>query len=153
MFDKAKIAYQAAYAAGFRGSALIMAVAIAGAESAFNPDAVGDQTLANDKWGNSIGLWQIRSLRNPGAYGSPDNLRIASKLSDPFYNARVAFAISKGGTSWKDWSTWLNGAYKNYAEISEQVAQTLGDPKKNVAMATGITCPYCNNHLQIQITK
>jgi hypothetical protein len=122
-------AYQAAQQAGFTGAALLIATAIAGAESAFDPTAVGDIDLQNEKWGPSVGLWQIRSLKNPQAYSYPDNLRDAAKLKDPIYNAKAAYAISKSGTDFSPWSTFINSAYKGWLDIVEQVKQ-LGETAK-----------------------
>lgn len=87
--------------AGFKGDALRTAWAIAKRESggkatAFNPDtSTGDQ---------SYGLFQINMLNELGpsrrqSYGLKKN----EDLFDPATNARVAFAMSKGG---KDFGAW-----------------------------------------------
>lgn len=81
-----------------------------GVYSAYS-DAVGDLGLVNAEWGPSIGLFQIRSLRDPSSGNLADTLRVASKLEDPVYNAHAAFVISKQGTDWTPWSTFKNGAY------------------------------------------
>lgn len=132
MIDNAITAYKAAVAAGFTGASLVTAVAIAGAESTFDPTRIGDEVLANEKWGPSVGLWQIRSLKNPSAWAYPDTLRDAEKLKDPLYNAKAAYAISKQGTDFSDWSTFVNGAYRQYEDIANE-ASTLFDTatKKN----------------------
>lgn len=101
-------------AAGFTGDDLATALGVAYAESQGYTDAVGDTTLVNEKWGPSIGLFQIRSLRHPEQYPRPDNMRYADKLRDVTYNASTAYAIfSKYG--WKQWSTYNSGSYKKYA--------------------------------------
>ena len=87
--------------AGFKGEALKTAWAIAkresgGRASAYNPDrSTGD---------DSYGLFQINMLGNLGpsrrkSYGLKSN----QDLLDPATNARVAFAMSKGG---KDFGAW-----------------------------------------------
>ncbi|MFJ9418004.1 peptidoglycan-binding protein [Streptomyces sp. NPDC101227] len=96
--------------AGFTGSDINIAAAVAMAESTGNPAAVGDEGLANNKWGPSLGLFQIRSLRHPEQFTPPDTLRIATKLKDPLYNAKTAKAI-KDAHGWNQWSTFKNGAY------------------------------------------
>lgn len=101
----------AAKKAGFTGEALVKAVAIAAAESDFNPMAEGDIHLQDSKWGKSIGLWQIRSLNNPYVFSYPDTLRVASKLYDPYYNAKAAYVISNNGTNFNPWSTFTHGNY------------------------------------------
>jgi hypothetical protein len=91
-------------------------VAIAMAESRGDSDAIGDEKLANNKWDASIGLFQIRSLRNPNnpKFNKADKLRIKDKLFDPVYNAKVAYEISKKGKTWKDWTTFTKGTYKQF---------------------------------------
>jgi len=90
--------------------------AIAMAESRGDSDAVGDEKLANDKWDASIGLFQIRSLRNPNdpRFNKADKLRVRDRLFDPVYNAKVAYEISKKGKTWKDWTTFTEGTYKEF---------------------------------------
>ena len=113
--------YNTASAAGFTGSALIIAVAIAYAESRFNPSAIGDVSLQNAKWGPSVGLWQIRSLNND--FLNIDPVRNYNKLFDPQYNADAAFKISNGGKDFSPWSTYINGAYKGYLNLSDGLTQ------------------------------
>lgn len=98
--------------AGFTGNGLRMALAIAmaesrGSSSAFNGDAsTGDQ---------SYGLFQINMLGAMGPerrkqYGLSSN----DDLFDALTNAKVAYAMSNGGTNWSPWSTYKSGAYKQY---------------------------------------
>jgi hypothetical protein len=91
-------------------------VGIALAESNGNTDAQGDQKLANDKWGNSVGLFQIRSLRDPSKYKGVDSLRDAAKLEDPVFNAKAAWAISKQGKDFTPWTTFNEGTYQKYMD-------------------------------------
>lgn len=96
------------------------------AESAGYTDAVGDATLVSEKWGPSVGLFQIRSLRHPDQYPRPDNMRYADKLRDVTYNASTAYAIfQKYG--WKQWSTYNSGSYKKYA--GKDFALKAGHPR------------------------
>jgi hypothetical protein len=90
--------------AGFSGPDLLIAVAIAYAESSGNPNAKGDLDL-----GVSIGLWQI-NLRAHPEYTEQE-------LYDPQTNADAAFAIySAAGNSFRPWSTFKNGAYSAYLD-------------------------------------
>lgn len=132
LIDKAILAGKAAYAAGFRGTALIHAIAIAGAESAYNPNAKGDVELQTAKWGPSLGLFQIRSLTP--AYLHMEPIRDANKLLDPYYNARAAYQISKKGTDFGPWSTWTNAAYERYSQIAAQVSESLEEVKKKAPL-------------------
>jgi len=108
-----------AYAAGFRGSSLVTAVAIALAESGGNPAARGDVSLQTSKWGPSVGLWQIRSLNGVRRTG---DVRDAFALDDPQFNARSAFNISSGGTNFSPWSMYTNGGYKKYLGQAQAAA-------------------------------
>lgn len=98
--------------AGFKGEGLRMAYAIAMAESAGNARAHNGNANTGD---NSYGLFQINMLGAMGPerrrqYGLSSN----ESLFDPLTNAKVAFRMSHGGTNWGPWSTYGNGAYKNY---------------------------------------
>ena len=103
--------YRAARAAGLGHGAAVTATAIAIAESGLNPDAVGDTTLANAKWGPSVGLWQIRTLNAEKHTGGS---RDAAQLRDPASNARSMVEISNKGASWTPWSVYTSGAYKSH---------------------------------------
>jgi len=102
--------YGLARAAGFDPAAASLMTAISGAESGFNPDALGDIGLENATWGPSVGLWQIRSLKAQAGTGQP---RDATRLTQPDFNARAAYSIYRGqGLS--AWSTYTSGAYRRY---------------------------------------
>lgn len=138
-----ELTIDAAIKAGFTGVALVTAVAIAGAESAFKPNAVGDVNLIDNKWGPSVGLWQIRSLKNPGAYTGPDKLRNESSLTDPYFNARAAYAISKGGTDFKPWSTYTNGMFTKFTAtaataIKNALALVTNNPGTSILILAAI---------------
>lgn len=93
-----------AWAAGIRDfRPLVDAIAIAIAESGGDAGEVGDEGLQDQKWGPSIGLWQIRSLKAEEGKGG---LRDGSKLRDPAFNARAMYSISGGGKNWKPWSVF-----------------------------------------------
>ena len=114
-------------AAGFTGADLDVALGVSYVESDFGyADAVGDTTLVNDKWGPSIGLFQIRSLRHPKDYPAPDDLRVAAALRDVTYNVATAYAIVKK-YGWKQWSTYNSGSYLKYA--GKDYALKTGHPR------------------------
>jgi hypothetical protein len=104
-------AADAARKAGFSGSALVTALAVADAESQFRP---GAQNLKYPD--HSIGLWQINQLAHHGRYGSD------SALKNPLTNARAAYAISGGGRNWQWWTTFTNGKYKKYLSVARSLA-------------------------------
>lgn len=117
-YTGADLAARVAYNAGFTGQSLVVAVAIAGAESRYNPNAIGDTTLVNSKWGPSLGFWQCRTLVNPSAYSYPDTLRINPDLYDPQKNANAAYAFSKQGQNFGPWSTYMSKAYLNFVDTA-----------------------------------
>jgi cell wall-associated NlpC family hydrolase len=115
---------QYAYQAGFRGEALITAVAISHAETAeapFDTAARGDVGLEDSTWGASIGLWQIRSLR---ADMNTGRTRDEAANLDPATNARHAYTISSGGTNFTPWSTYNSGDYKAYLNEARTASST-----------------------------
>lgn len=107
---------------GLSGERAIIAVAIAKAESGLNQAAVGDTALVDAKWGPSIGLWQVRSLKADKGTG---RARDANRLADPVFNARAMFQISNGGTNWRPWSVYTSGAYRQHLTAVRQVAGSM----------------------------
>ncbi|GIH29368.1 hypothetical protein Aph01nite_76780 [Acrocarpospora phusangensis] len=104
-----------AVGAGFSGTALRIAVAVSFAENpAHDPASVGDATLTDAKWGPSIGLWQIRSLKADAGTGKE---RDARALDNPAFNAKSAYTISGGGKTWTAWTEFNNGGYR--AKLAE----------------------------------
>lgn len=95
--------------AGFAGSDLDIAVAVALAESG------GNTTAHNPKPpDNSYGLWQINMLGDLG----PDRrkrykLAKNEDLFDPATNARVAKGVHDG-SGWAAWTTYTRGTYKKF---------------------------------------
>ncbi len=101
----AKVAYQA----GFRGRGLTTSVAVALAES-------GGRPRVNAQGGeDSRGLWQI----NEAHFGRYDEERLYKAR----YNARAAFAISERGRAWSPWSTYGNGAYREYVDDARRAVR------------------------------
>lgn len=98
--------------AGFTGSGLKMAYAIAMAESTGNARAHNPNAATGD---NSYGLFQINMIGAMGPerrkqYGLSRN----EDLYDPLVNAKIAFKMSGGGKNWKPWSTYNRGDYMKY---------------------------------------
>lgn len=88
-----------------------IAAAIALAESGGHSDSLNDTPATGDY---SVGLWQINYYAGLRAervakYGTPEQL-----LASPLLQARAAVDISGGGTNWRPWSTYLNGAYRQF---------------------------------------
>lgn len=127
--------------AGFSGSGLDMAYAIAMAESGGNASAFNGNASTGDQ---SYGLFQINMLGDMGperrrTYGLSSN----DDLYDALRNAQVAYKMSKGGSDWSPWSTFTNGMYRRYlgqsgAEVSGQMqgASPAAAPTKGPAAFT-----------------
>lgn len=77
-----------------------LATAIAFAESGGVPGAVMQGPREY-----SVGLWQINVMAH---LYSPEDMK------EPIKNAIAAYRISKGGTDWSPWSTYMNGKYKQF---------------------------------------
>lgn len=102
---------QYARAVGLSGQALILAVAIALAESGGDPTAHNPGNGTTDIE-DSYGLWQINILAH-SEYS-------ASKLTDPAYNAQAMFTISRGGSDWTSWGSYTSGRYLTYMGQAQQ---------------------------------
>jgi hypothetical protein len=98
--------YDLAVLVGLAPEQAIDAVAVSEAESGRNTDNRADQSLVDDTWGPSLGLWQIRSLKTDKGTG---RVRDGDRLLDPTFNARSMAAISGLGFSWQPWTVWRNG--------------------------------------------
>lgn len=124
--------------AGFRGEALVTAIAVAHAESGFRADAVGDKNLT-EKGECSIGLWQINYRPSRDAAGS---LRDPGLNLDPLHNAVAAFAISSQGRSFRPWSTFTNGSYRQFMSAAAATVAALqkGNPMAPDADPLVIPC-------------
>jgi Lysozyme like domain len=97
--------------AGFQGTDLATAVAVALAESSGNPSAIGDQALAPTN-GPAIGLWQINSAKH--------TQWTQQQLLDPQTNANAAYSIyAAAGYSFSPWTTYNDGSYNSYLNDAE----------------------------------
>lgn len=97
---------------GFSGRSLVIAIAIALAESG---GSVGAINTANSNGTTDRGLWQINSVHRQY---NPQRL-----LTDPTYNAKAAWEISSGGTNWFPWTTYTNGRYQRFLNDAQQAVQ------------------------------
>lgn len=96
--------------AGFSGTDLSIAVAIAYAESTGDPNIYNPEIDAKGgtpEGKGSYGLWQIYLRDHPEFEGQD--------LYDPQANANAAFAIYQAaGNSFSPWTTFKTGAYEQY---------------------------------------
>lgn len=95
--------------AGFEGQDLENAVDVARAESNFKTNAEGDKGLTNNTWDYSIGLFQIRSLKDWKKFDDPKREPLG--LYDPLTNAKAAKLIfDKNNGRWD--TAWVNTSRK-----------------------------------------
>lgn len=121
--------------AGWVGEQAAVATAIGMGESKGDTNARGDTTITTNKWGPSIGVWQIRSLNADRGTGrqrdETANLNVAT-------NARNAFAISGGGANWSPWSVYSSGLYRRHlAQARLAVSNPSTAPAPEGASDTG----------------
>jgi hypothetical protein len=116
---------QTLMSAGFTGQSLVTAYGVAMAESGGKANAKGDKTITTEKWGPSVGIFQIRTLNDPKKWNDMKRDNSKGQLENPLYNAQVAFEKSKGGTDWRGWTTYKTGSYQNYLDSGKN-ANTSG---------------------------
>lgn len=121
---------QYAYNAGFRGTALVQATAVALAESGGKSDAV-----SSDGYG-SHGLWQFI----PSTWSSVTNTPFVN-ADDPQKNANAAFKLynQNGKTFSGQWSTWPGAATPHLAAATAAAAKAKdgGDTGPEVILGAG----------------
>lgn len=134
---------------GFHGDALRTAYAVAIAESGGRSNAMGDVGLQDNKWGPSVGLFQIRSLKDWKKYNDP--YRDASRLPNPEYNVKAAFVKSNHGKSFKAWSTFTSGAFvKHLSEADTLAKQTgVGGPSESVNLPSNFSGHQTNQQIVV----
>ena len=104
-----------AYAAGFRGEGLTVAIAVAMAESNSVTSAVN--TTGNHPPSRDRGLWQINDYWHPEFTDA--------QCFDPLQCAAAAYHISNGGLNWTQWATWTSGAYRIYLHQADQAGRFI----------------------------
>jgi murein DD-endopeptidase MepM/ murein hydrolase activator NlpD len=127
-FGSRKGLLKALYNQGFRGKSLQTAFAVALAESGGRAKAIGDESIANSKYGPSLGIFQIRSLRDPKKFGESGQWRDGKRLFDPSFNVKAAWNISNQGKNWKAWSAYNNGAFSKFLDDAESASKAAGIP-------------------------
>lgn len=96
--------------AGFTGQNLVIAIAVALAESG---GSVGAINTGNSNGSTDRGLWQINSVHTQFQQ---------NRLFDPSYNAFAAFQIS-GGHNWFPWASYTNGRYQKFLNEAQKAVQ------------------------------
>lgn len=126
--------YALARQAGFDPAAAVIMASIAMGESGLNPAAVGDRALQDEKWGPSVGLAQIRTLKADTGTG---RIRDIGRLTDPLQNLVAAYEISSQGKNFSPWTVYTSGEYRDFLGQAQQASQGGGGyvPGANVVPA------------------
>ncbi len=113
-----------AFKAGFRGQALVTAVAVAHAESGWNAGV----TNLNSNGSTDYGLFEINSVHA--------DLLARGPWADPQRNADDAFQIwSDAGQSFSPWVTFWDGSYQKFLSVAQGGVDALGG-----AVVASTTC-------------
>ena len=133
------------YRKGFKGKALDTAFAVSLAESGGRAHALGDIHLQDAKWGPSIGLFQIRSLKHWENYdgkGSRDPYRDGRRLPAADFNTEAAINKSKHGANWSAWSTFTSGKFTKFLADAAATKAALKIPGRYSGGDVKGTTPY-----------
>jgi len=110
---------QVGHAAGYRSDGLVVAVAVALAESTCTPSATGTNgpTAGCPNGSTDRGLWQINSCYHPTVSNAC--------AYDAQCNATQAYRISAGGRSWSPWATYTSGRYRSFLSTAAAAVRRL----------------------------
>lgn len=132
-------AAQVCYNAGFRGKDLVIAVATCMGESSLRTSVLNPAAPTGEKWGDVVGLFQIRTLKNPDAYTGIDRLRDNRnrQLENPNENARVGYKIFSEAAPAGQWTVgkWESFGGKHGGELIT----------RNLAAASAAVNKLCGN--------
>lgn len=133
---------QAAYNAGFRGSALVTAVAVGLAESRGNVNAL------NNKREFSVGVWQINLEGYLGKRLKRFKLDSWTDLFNLQNNANAAYNVSGQGRHFGAWSVYKHGSYLKYMDRANAAAHAVtGQAPVDIPSGTG--AGYTNSDITI----
>jgi hypothetical protein len=104
---------QAAKDAGFTGNDLVIAIAVAKAESGWKP-GINNAGLNSDG-STDYGLWQVNSGAHP-------NLIKQGNWRNPASNARMARSIWSGCKCWRPWASYNAGKHQKFMAEARNLA-------------------------------
>lgn len=108
---------------GFSREQATTMTAIAQAESARDPGAIGDVALQNNTFGPSVGLFQIRTVKAETGTGSDRD--IEHLTGDVRAQVQAALNISNNGTNFRPWSTFTSGSFRKFLDTPLQAGVDL----------------------------
>lgn len=103
---------------------LVLAIAVALAETGGDFNAGRERSMDRDlphQGCASWGAWAINSCPDRDGSGPPRFGSSPAQLLDPLTNARSAYAISGGGTSWSPWTTFRKGRHRPFLAEARKV--------------------------------
>jgi hypothetical protein len=109
--------------------------AIAQAESARDPGAIGDVALQNDTFGPSVGLFQIRTVKAETGTGSDRD--IEHLTGDVRAQVEAALNISDNGTNFRPWSTFTSGSFRKFLDTPLQAGVDVDLPATGSGTGSG----------------
>lgn len=114
-----------AYSAGFRGNSLIIATAVAMAESSGRTDVVN--------FLGCTGLFQIYVKVHIRSHPS----WTTKAMKQPYNNAKAAYVLSNGGKNWRPWEAYTKGLHNKYLPAARTaVQQTLASKSSGGSVPT-----------------
>lgn len=115
-FNGIDLAARTAYNAGFRNEELLIIIAIAGAETSYDPDFVEPTDGREDIWGDSVGMWKIRTVHDPENWTDINAKRIKDELlgHDSCNNNAAMAKLIYDDTNFSQWNSFCDGTYRNY---------------------------------------
>lgn len=138
-------AAQVCYNAGFRGKDLVIAVATCMGESSLRTSVLNPAAPTGEKWGDVVGLFQIRTLKNPDRYTGVDRLRDNRnrQLENPNINAQVGYKIFSESSPAGKWTVgkWESFGGKHGGELIT----------RNLAAASAAVNRLCGNPLPMSL--
>jgi hypothetical protein len=109
--------------------------AIAQAESALDPGAVGDVALQNRTFGPSVGLFQIRTVKAETGKGTDRDIELLTGNVEA--QVAAALKISNNGTNFKPWSTFNSGSFRKFLDTPLQAGVDVDLPVGGTGGAQG----------------
>lgn len=131
--------------------------AISGAETggSYDPNAIGDTSLETTKWGPSVGVFQIRTVKAETGQGTTRDIQwLQGSL---VHQVAAAASISDNGRNFTPWTTYVDGKYQDYLDGAKGTsADNAGvvDGLKNAAgdALGGIAAPLVSGFQSLGFT-
>lgn len=121
-----------ATSAGFPTQEIVVAVAVALAESDGDPAATHKNS--DGPQSTDYGLWQVNKYWNPDTFSLGD-------WSDPHVNAKMALVVWRR-QGWSGWSTFNSGSYKQFLDRARAAVAPPAKPSYTLSRVLHLTRPH-----------